>query len=417
MRLKVALARRARRRRHRSPTSGRRPTGTSARCGTCSASTSRGHPHLRRILMPALVGGAPAAQGVTLARHRARAVRDAARSSSSEWQEDLRFKPEEWGLPTAEDDPTLMYLNIGPQHGATHGPLRVIVGLRDEEIVHCIPDIGYHHRGAEKMSERQTWHTFIPYTDRIDYLGGVINNLPWVLSRGEALRHRGARARAGHPRDALRVLPHRQPPRVLRHLRPGHRRALAGLLHVRGPRAHLRRRHRAHLRRRACTPTGSASAAWPRTCRSGWEQPVRDYLDYLPAAPRRVRPPRHGQPHHEGAHRGRRRHLSVDDAVEWGVTGANLRAAGVPWDWRKQRPYSDYERFDFDVPVGTTGDCYDRVAVRVEEMRQSLRIIRQCLDEHARRARTSRTTRWRRRRSRSPTRCTTSRRSSRTSSA
>jgi NADH-quinone oxidoreductase subunit C/D len=112
----------------------------------------------------------------------------------------------------------------------------------------------------------------------------------------------------------------------------------------------------------------------------GWEQPVRDYLDYLPGRldeyDRLIMDSRIMKARTVGVGA-----LSSADAVEWGVTGPSLRATGLPWDWRKQRPHSHYDWFDFDIPVGSTGDCYDRAAVHVEEMRQSLRIIRQCLDQ------------------------------------
>jgi NADH-quinone oxidoreductase subunit C/D len=333
-----------------------------------------GHGNLRRLLTPPWWDGHPLRK-----EHPSRGTEygpfELPDTVVDEMQEQLRFRPEEWGLPGTKDDPTLMYLNIGPQHGATHGPFRVVVGLRDEEIVHLVPDIGYHHRGSEKLAERQSWHTYIPYTDRVDYLGGVTNNLPYVLSV-EKLCGIEVPDRAQLIRvllcECFRIASHL----VFYGTYAQDIGALSPVFYMFEDREILfdeiiepitgGRMHPNWLR------IGGVAEDLPQ----GWRQRVLDYCDYLPPRldeyDRLVMDNRIVKARMVGVSS-----ISVDDAVAWGLTGPMLRAAGLPWDWRKQRPYSHYDWFDFDVPVGTTGDCYDRAAVHVEEMRQSLRIMRQ----------------------------------------
>ena len=140
-----------------------------------------GHPNLLRILTPPLWEGHPLRK-----EHPARATEMEPFRMTPEikqaQQEALRFIPEQWGMSLEAKHTDFMFLNLGPNHPSVHGVFRIALQLDGEVVVDAVPDIGYHHRGAEKMAERQSWHTFIPYTDRIDYLGGVMNNLPYVMA-------------------------------------------------------------------------------------------------------------------------------------------------------------------------------------------------------------------------------------------
>ena len=336
-----------------------------------------GHPHLKRLLNPPWWEGHPLRK-----EHPSRGTEygpfELSDQLADEMQEQLRFKPEEWGLPRTEDDPNLMYLNIGPQHGATHGPFRVVVGLRDEEIVHLVPDIGYHHRGSEKMAERQSWHTYIPYTDRVDYLGGVTNNLPYVLTV-EKLCGIEVPDRAQLIRvllcECYRIASHL----VFYGTYAQDIGALSPVFYMFEDREILFDDVIEPITGGRMHPNWFRIGGVAEDLPQGWEKRVLDFCDYLPARldeyDKLVMDNRIVKARMVGVSP-----ISADDAIAWGLTGPMLRAAGLPWDWRKQRPYSHYDWFDFDIPVGTTGDCYDRAAVHVEEMRQSLRIIRQVVD-------------------------------------
>jgi len=139
-----------------------------------------GHPNPRRILMPTTWKGHPLrkdypARATELGPYILTEQKEEAEQAA------LQFHPEDWGLTRHGEDEDFLFVNLGPQHPGTHGPFRIVVQLDGEEIVDCVPDIGFHHRGAEKMGERQSWHTYIPYTDRVDYLSGVLNNLAYLI--------------------------------------------------------------------------------------------------------------------------------------------------------------------------------------------------------------------------------------------
>jgi NADH-quinone oxidoreductase subunit D len=353
-----------------------------------------GHPDLRRILMPENYDeGFPLRKDFPLRGRftRSEQVRRALNRST----EDVYAREElalagvleaepSTELASADDGEAKDYLagekmviNMGPQHPATHGVLRLVLQLDGETIIRCIPHIGYLHTGFEKTCEYREWNQVVPYTDRMDYLAPMLYNIGYA-GAVESLLDVEITPRCQVVRLIMSELN-----RLLGHLLwlgtgamdVG---ATTVFLYTFQERERIYNLHEAYCGGRITTSVtriGGMVADLP----VGWLDACRELVNGLPATL-------------DEAERLLTRNsifqarlvdvgiIDAEKALEFGLTGPNLRASGIAYDVRKARPYLGYEEYDFDVPVGVVGDAYDRYLVRMEEMRQSIRILQQALD-------------------------------------
>ena len=270
-----------------------------------------------------------------------------------------------------------MLINIGPQHPATHGVLRLVCELDGETVKSVVPDIGFLHSSFEKLGEYRSWNQIVTLTDRMDYLAPLIYNCAYVMSV-EKLMGIEVTERCKVVRVILMEMD-----RIFGHLLwlgttaidVG---AFTPFLYSFQQRERIYTLHEELTGARittSATRVGGMMADLPE----GWTESLSEFLDTFPNTLAEVHHLLTGNQIHIGRTQGIGA-INREDAINYGFTGPNLRAAGVDYDLRKDRPYYDYETYDFEVPVGQHGDCYDRYLCRMEEMQQSVGILRQALD-------------------------------------
>lgn len=267
-----------------------------------------------------------------------------------------------------------MVLNMGPSHPSTHGVLRILIELDGETVTKAVPDVGYLHRGDEKIAENMTYNQFVPYTDRLDYLAPLANNVAYALAveklMGWEVPERGRAIRVICC-ELARISAHMLGVGVFA-MDVG---AMTVFLYTFTEREKIYNLCE-QLTGARFTTSYTRVGGQIRDLPDGFVHSVQHFLSEL-------------EPVIDEVDKLLSRNrifmertqdvgvISKEEAIAYGITGPNLRGSGVEHDIRKARPYLDYDKYDFDVPIGTKGDCFDRYLVRLEEMRQSVRILRQ----------------------------------------
>ncbi|MDH3284250.1 MAG: NADH dehydrogenase (quinone) subunit D [Acidobacteriota bacterium] len=267
-------------------------------------------------------------------------------------------------------------INMGPSHPSTHGVLRLVLELDGEIVTACKADLGYLHRGFEKIAENKTWQQFMTWTDRMDYLAPASNNVGYILAV-EKLLGLDVPARC----KALRVILC-ELARVSAHFLWLGTHALdlgaaTVFFYTFQQRELIYDLYEKWTGARLTTSTVRIGGL-ARDLPPGWTEDVKSYLKQVTA----VIDECEGLLTRNRIWVDRTKDvgvISAEDAVAFALTGPPLRASGVEWDLRKAQPYLDYDRYEFEIPSGTVGDVYDRYLVRMEEMRQSVWILEQAL--------------------------------------
>jgi NADH-quinone oxidoreductase subunit D len=272
-----------------------------------------------------------------------------------------------------------MTINMGPQHPSTHGVLRLVLELDGEIVVKAVPHIGFLHRGIEKLSELRTYHQVLPLTDRLDYLAPMHNNLAYVLAVEKLL---GITDLVPERAQVVRVMM-AELTRIKSHLvwlacHALDIGAMTVFIYCFRERERIMDIYEKVSGARMTSNyfrVGGLSDDVP----DGLEKEIRDFVDEMP---------RHVDTY-EGLLTGNKIWqkriqgvgiINAEDAIDLGVSGPSLRGSGVDWDLRRDNPYSGYENYDFEVPVHQGGDTWARYLVRLKEMRESCKIVRQALD-------------------------------------